>query len=67
MENNIISLDEFRKSKDRTTYDSPQQMLEAIQRKQDSELEQRMARIRDSIKRINGLMEEIRINNEAKP
>lgn len=60
--NNIISLDEYRRAKDRTTYDSPQQMLEAIQRKQDSELEQRMARIRESIKRINGLMEEMRKN-----
>lgn len=62
MENNIISLDEFRKSKDKTTYDSPQQMLEAIQRKQEESLEQRMARIRESIKRINGLMEDIRKN-----
>jgi hypothetical protein len=64
MENNIISLDEFRKSKDKTTYDSPQQMLEAIQRKQEESLEQRMARIRESIKRINGLMEDIRKNQQ---
>jgi hypothetical protein len=64
MDNNIISLDEFRKSKDKTTYDSPQQMLEAIQRKQEESLEQRMARIRESIKRINGLMEDIRKNQQ---
>ena len=62
MESNIISLDEFRKSKDKTTYDSPQAMLADIQRRQEESLEQRMARIRESIKRINGLMEELRKN-----
>jgi hypothetical protein len=64
MESNIISLDEFRKSKDKTTYDSPQAMLADIQRKQEESLEQRMARIRESIKRINGLMEELRKNQQ---
>jgi len=64
MDNNIISLDEYRRVKDKTTYDSPQQMLQAIQRKQEESLEQRMARIRESIKRINGLMEDIRKNQQ---
>lgn len=54
MENNVISLDEFRAKK------AAKQQPAAPKPKQEMTLEERHERIRESIKRINGLMEELR-------
>ena len=56
MENNVISLDEFRAKK------AAKQQPAAPKPKQEMTLEERHERIRESIKRINGLMEELRKN-----
>jgi hypothetical protein len=53
--NNIISLDEYREKKQQLTKPKP---------KHEMTLEERKERIKESIKRINSLMEEIRKNQQ---